>query len=306
MPEKFYSSYQSILILASGVLIAAVLVGSVSAGQTRIQPQEESGSSQSEIRKEKIPTIKLDAPQPPILSARAVYAIDFDSRVLLYAKDENDPVLPASTTKIATALVALDYYGLDQVLTVGKVGVNIHTMGLRPGEKITAENLLYGLLVYSANDAAAALASNYPAGQEAFVGAMNALADRLGLTKTHFTNPSGFDEYLHFSTAKDITGLTGHALTIPTFAKMVATDEFKARNADGTVVYKLTNTNQLLGKVRGVLGVKTGQTESSGESLVTLVQRDGYKVIISLMNSADRFDETQVLIDWIFASYEWK
>ena len=148
----------------------------------------------------------------PVLSAQGVLAIDMDSGVPLYEKNPDAPLLPASTTKIDTALVSLDTYKLDQVLVIPP-GVNVdgQKMGLYPGEKMTFENLLYGLLVYSANDAAEALAEDYPClpagrpcGYDAFIAAMNQKAKDLSMNNSHFQNPIGLDADEQRSTAKDL------------------------------------------------------------------------------------------------------
>lgn len=238
------------------------------------------------------------------LSANAVYAVDIETGSPLFAKNAREPLLPASTTKIATGLVSLAHYRLDDVLTVGKVDVVGQKMGLVEGEKISVHNLIYGLLVSSANDAAEVLARNYPGGRENFVVAMNQVSRSAGLKNSHFTNPVGFDEYLHFSTAEDLVKLASFAIQNPTFAQMVATPKLNVSSLDGKV-HELVNINQLLGRVPGVLGVKTGWSLNSGESLVALVERDGKRIMISVLGSSDRFGETEKLIEWIFENYSW-
>lgn len=257
---------------------------------------------------------KLSTPTPvlgekasfPILSAQAALAVDLNSGVPLYEKNPDAPMFPASTTKIITALVSLDYYPLDMVLTVGRIKVDGQKMGLVEGEKIKVEDLLYGLLVYSANDAAEVLAQNFPGGRDLFVAAMNLKAKQLHLEKTHFTNPTGLDEEGHVSTAKDLVRVSISAMKNPTFAKMVGTKQKEVTDISGKIKHKLTNINQLLGKVDGVLGVKTGWTENARENLVTYIEKDGKKVMIVLLGSQDRFGETQELIDWIFENYKWE
>lgn len=245
----------------------------------------------------------------PVLSAQGALAVDLDSGVTLYEKNSELKLLPASTTKIMTALVAMDYYRLDQVIAVGQVTVGFDTqrMGLIAGEQITFEDLLYGLLVYSASDAAVTLADNYPGGAEAFVAAMNQKAGSLHLVNTHFENPVGLDgNGDQVSTAKDMVRLSEVAMQNPEFAKIVATKSVTVKSVDGKNVYPLTNINILLGKVDGVVGVKTGWTVDARENLVTYVNRNGRKVLIALLGSQDRFGETKELIDWIFANYQWK
>ncbi len=250
--------------------------------------------------------LKPESPPVPEFSAKGIFVIDEGTSTVLYAKDDETSLLPASTTKIATALVALNTYDPNEIVTISNMPrVYGEQMGLRNGEQITVINLLYGLLVYSANDAAEALAAHYPGGRVAFMNSMNQLIQDKGLTKSHFTNPVGYDEYLHFSTAKDLARLAIYASTNATFSQIVATPNYQVTSIDGQIVHQLVNTNQLLGKVDGVIGIKTGTTPSSGESLITRINRNDHKVIIAMLGSNDRFGETRALIDWIFANYEW-
>lgn len=242
----------------------------------------------------------------PILSAQGVIAIDLDSGVPLYEKNADAPLLPASTTKIVSALVALDAYELDSVLTVGAgAKVTGQKMGLFAGEKMNAQDLLYGMLVYSANDAAMTLAENYPGGYDAFINAMNIKAKNLHMTNSHFENPVGLDGNDHRSTARDLVRVSEVAMQDPVFSKIVGTKEILLTDATGVHTYDLKNLNLLLGTTPGVTGIKTGWTESARENLVTSVVRDGHRVMIALLGSQDRFGETKELIDWIFLSYNW-
>lgn len=242
----------------------------------------------------------------PLISGESAIAIDLDSEVSLYEKNADSPLLPASTTKIVTALVAMDYYPDEAVVTVGNIKIDGQKMGLVPGEKISIKNLLYGLLVYSANDAAEALAQSYPGGRDLFVEAMNIKAKELSLNRTNFSNPSGLDGNTQVTTARDLARVAEVAMQNPRFAEIVGTKQIVVTSEDGKIVHKLTNINQLLGEVPGVIGVKTGWTENARENLVTDVERDGHRVIITLLGSQDRFGETKEIIDWIFANYEWK
>lgn len=251
-----------------------------------------------------VPVLQKGAKRPE-LSAKSVFAIDLDSGKTLFSKDPDEPLLPASTTKIATALVSLAHYNLDDVLTVPKMKVDGQTMDLVEGEKISVRNLLYGMLVFSANDAAEVLARSYPGGRDNFILSMNELTKLYDLNKTHFVNPAGLDEYLHFSTARDLAKLAFEAMRNPIFAQIVGTPKTSVASEDSQIVHKLVNINELLGKVDGVLGVKTGWTDNSKGSLITLVDRGGHKIILSVLGSPDRFGETEKLIDWLYANYSW-
>lgn len=243
----------------------------------------------------------------PVISAQGALAIDLDSGVYLYEKNADQPLLPASTTKIITALVSLDEYNLNQVLTVGKGAVVVgQKMGLYLGEQMTFENLLYGLLVYSANDAAETLAQNFPGGYDNFITAMNQKATDLSMTNSYFDNPVGLDTDGQHSTARDLIRASEVAMRNPEFAKVVGTKQITVTDITGKSIYSLKNINELLGVVPGVMGVKTGWTENARENLVTYMDRDGHKIMIALLGSQDRFGETKELIDWIFTNYEWQ
>lgn len=252
----------------------------------------------------KIPVLAADQ-SFPVFSAKSIVAIDMDTGITLYEKNPDESLLPASTTKIITALVALDYYPKAQVLSVDDFFVAGQKMGLVPGEKITVNDLLYGLLVYSANDAAEALARNYPGGRDMFISAMNLKAEEIGLTHTSFENPSGLDGVSQRTSSKDLVKASLYAVKNPFFAQIVSTKETTVKSVDGKVSHKLTNINELLGE-DGVLGVKTGWTQNARENLVTYVKRDGKSVMIALLGSQDRFGETKDLIDWIFTNYKWQ
>ena len=252
------------------------------------------------------PVLK-DGSSYPVLSAQGVIVADLGSGVTLYEKNPDAALLPASTTKIVTALVAMDAYSLDEVLVVPK-GVNVEgqKMGLYVGEEMRVEDLLYGLLVYSANDAAMTLATDYSGGYDAFILAMNEKAKELYMTNSHFENPVGLDGNTQSTTAKDLLRASEVAMRIPEFAKIVGTKSIALADATGKTKYNLSNVNELLGNVPGVLGIKTGWTENARENLVTFVERDGHKLIIVVLGSQDRFGETRELIDWTFGSYEWQ
>ncbi len=253
-----------------------------------------------------IPVLNSSDPSFPIISAEAALAVDLDSGMRLYEKNPDSSLLPASTTKIVTALVAMDYYPEGLVLTVGNVKVDGQRMGLVYGEEITVNNLLYGLLVFSGNDAAEVLAQNYPGGREGFITAMNLKAKELNLTDSYFTNPSGLDGNGLKTSARDLVRVSVVAMNNSRFAEIVGTKEKTVTSLDGKIVHHLANINQLLGKVAGVMGVKTGWTEDARENLVTYVARNNHRVMIALLGSQDRFGETKELIDWIFGNYDWK
>lgn len=253
------------------------------------------------------PTLKEGPVSFPVLSAQGAIAVDLASGVTLYEKNSSATLLPASTTKIVTALVAMDTFGLDQVLTVPK-GANVdgQKMGLYIGEQMKTIDLLYGLLVYSANDAAMTLALDYPGGYGAFIDAMNQKAKDLSMVNSHFENPVGLDGTSQTTTAKDLLRVSEVAMRNSIFSKIVGTKSVTVTDITGKSKYYLTNVNELLGTIPGVMGVKTGWTENARENLVTYLERDGHKIIIVVLGSQDRFGETKELINWILGNYNWQ
>ncbi|NCN58469.1 hypothetical protein COW99_06060 [Candidatus Roizmanbacteria bacterium CG22_combo_CG10-13_8_21_14_all_38_20] len=251
-----------------------------------------------------LPQKKSWLPDPEV-SARAAYIYEPDAGLVLYDKNANQKLAPASTTKLITALVALDYYQLDDVIEVRGLATDGKTMELFYGERMSVENLLYGALVHSANDAAFVLADNYPGGVDAFVIKMNEKGKELGLENSSFANPIGYDHPDQYVTARDLAILGLYVLNNPTLAHMVGTKAITVADASYTYFHDLATVNELLGEIPGVAGVKTGFTAEAGENLVTTVSRNGQKVMLVVLGSKDRFADTRVLIDWVFNGFEW-
>ncbi|MDP4030682.1 MAG: D-alanyl-D-alanine carboxypeptidase family protein [Candidatus Beckwithbacteria bacterium] len=250
--------------------------------------------------------VNSDGVRAPFLSARSAVVIDVDSKTIVYAKNPDFKLLPASTTKIMTALIVLDTYPLDKIITIDSVHQTGQVMKLKSGERISVENLLYGLLVESANDAATVLAQNYPGGEDAFIEAMNQKVKDLGLSHTQFTNASGLDAYGHYTTAHDLALIAASAMANPAFKKVVGTLGITVSDVDNTVTHDLETINQLLGIVPGLAGVKTGWTELAGECFVAYVERNGRKIITVVLGSNDRFGETASLINWVYSNHRWQ
>lgn len=250
--------------------------------------------------------VSLDVSLPQI-TAQSAIIYDPDSGTVLYQKNPNIQLDPASTTKIMTALVSLESYKLTDVLTVQTADRAIgNTMKLIPGDKLVFVDLLQGLLIASANDAAVAIAENYPGGYAAFVQAMNQKAKDLGLDKTNFTNVSGIEGVGHKTTVLNLAILTNEAMKNPIFARTVATPKAVVTDISTAHAYPLYSTNQLLGTVPGLVGVKTGWTENAGECLVTLTKRNNRQIITVVLNSKDRFGESRYLIEWAYKNFNWK
>jgi serine-type D-Ala-D-Ala carboxypeptidase (penicillin-binding protein 5/6) len=245
-----------------------------------------------------LPDIPVTAKPNPILTAQGVYIADLATFTPLYQRASLERLYPASTTKIITALVAMDLYKLNDVVTIGKVKDEGQVMGLVAGEHISIENLLYGMLVYSGNDAAYAIADHY--GYEGFISLMNKKASDLGMTNSRFLNPAGLDQQGHFSTPFDMA-LAGRAvLKNPELKHMVSTKEITVSDENYTIFHRLSNVNELLGQIQGVGGLKTGYTELAGENLISFYKRpDGREFLIVVMKSTDRFADTKEIISWL-------
>lgn len=257
------------------------------------------------IQKYNIPPIIKNVP-PPSFSGRAVFIKDLATGTTIYQKDANISLPIASTTKIMTALVASEYFKQNSVLTVGSsANTPGSRVGLASGEDLTFRSLLYAMLLNSGNDAAFTLAENYPGGVIGFVSAMNKKVLEMGLKNTHFDNPAGFDSPNHFSSAEDLSKITEEALKNSQLARIFATKETNIVSVDKKYSHQLFNLNKLLSQINGVLGVKTGTTEGAKENLVTLIEREGHRVLIVLLGSNDRFGETTRLIDWVYTNVTW-
>ena len=247
--------------------------------------------------------------QVPELTAESYIVYDVQTPSILTMKNERRRLFPASTTKMMTALVAMENYSLDTIVTITQEDDALgSSMNLHAGEQMTVANLLYGTLVKSGNDAAYALASAHPQGYNGFVLAMNARAQSLGMTSTEYGNVSGVEQgdQSNITTVRDTALLAAEGMKNPLFRQIVQTKRIVIADVSGKSKHDLTSTNELLGAVDGVIGIKTGWTDAAGECLVTYTSRNNHDVITVMLNSADRFGETRQLIDWAFTNFEWK
>lgn len=251
---------------------------------------------------------KISNEPPPVTSAEAIVLLDLESGVPLYEVNPDERLYPASITKLMTALVALDYYQPDQVLSVKRLAPveDEADMGLEVGDQVSFRGLLYGLLVPSGADAAYTIADNYPGGIENFIYAMNKKAVDLNMKNTHFSNPSGFDDPGLYTTAKDLSFLTAQALKNDLINKIIATYGITLGDAKGVKTYYLKNINKFLGYLYGADGVKTGFTDLAGECLISSVSRNGHRVVAVVLKSQDRFADSARLIEWVYRSYQWE
>ncbi|MBI4004657.1 D-alanyl-D-alanine carboxypeptidase [Candidatus Roizmanbacteria bacterium] len=239
----------------------------------------------------------------PDLTAEGIYIVDIPSFTPLYERNMQQQFLPASTTKVITALVTYDLFDPDNIVTVNRVITEGQTMGLTVGEKITVENLLYGILVHSGNDAAYALADHY--GYEKFIEAMNQKAKQLGMNNTHFKNPAGLDDYEQYTTPFDMTLAARELLKNKMLSKIVSTRDITVADSQFINFHRLSNVNKLLGEVHGIGGLKTGYTDNAGENLISLYKSNGYQYIITILKSRDRFADTKAVVKWLNGNVEY-
>ena len=234
------------------------------------------------------------------VSAQRAIVLDAATGRVLYERNADEQSLIASTTKIMTALIVCQQCNVLDRVKIPKeaVGVEGSSMYLREGEVLTVQELLYGLMLRSGNDAAAALAIWCGGTIEGFAQRMNDKARELGLEGTHFVNPHGLDAPDHYSTARDLAVLTAYAMTDPIFARTVGAKTVTV----GERV--LTNHNKLLWQLPGCEGVKTGYTRAAGRILVSSASRKGRRLVCVTINAPDDWNDHKALLERGFEGYE--
>ncbi len=249
-------------------------------------------------------TFKLmHADRPPQINAKAAVVMDATSGQLVYEKNAHERRAQASTTKMMTALVTLENASLTDVVEAGpNVKVEPSIIGLDPGDRLTVEQLLYGLLLPSGNDAAVALAEHVGGSIPRFAAMMNAKAEQLGLKDTHFVTPHGLDADGHYSSAYDLAVLARSAMQNPVFERIVGT---KVYRIEGPIRWYFKNNNQLLATYPGADGVKTGYTDNAGRCLVFSATRNGHRAISVVLDSADIYADSAALLDYFFSNFSW-
>ena len=236
-------------------------------------------------------------------SARAYLTQVGGTTVWSYQAEERLP--PASLTKIMTALIVLERANLNATVTISPTAAaeTGHRLRLRAGEKYRVRDLLAAMLIESANDAARALGEHIGGSEARFAGIMNARAAKLGLKNTRFTNAAGHHDPEHYTTAKDLVVITEAALERPLFRELVSTVRYDIRSVNGKRRFKLENSNKLLPKYDGMVGVKTGYTPEAGRCLVALAERDGVEVLIVLLRAKNRWQLAERMLDKAFEQY---
>lgn len=302
-------------ILVSLVILAIGLAALVSVIQTDMSEKQ----AQIDSTTQKLTNIPKSVDVPifigPVdesqslasLSATAVHIQDRETGTQLLARKNTEPRYPASTAKMMTALVARQIYSLDTPLTVREEAfADGSSIGFQIGEQITVRNLLAVLMIHSGNDAAFVLANNAPGGYQHFIDLMNIKAKQLGLKGSHFENASGLDDPNQQTTAADLALLGDALLEDPFLADLVKTKYLTITDVSGNISHRMVNRDELLGVLPGVMGIKTGTTESAGENLVTALQRNGRQTLYVILGSSERYSEMRRLISWVDKHYAWR
>ncbi len=240
-------------------------------------------------------------------SARAAYVVELQTGRQLFAVNEDERLPMASTTKVMTALLALERGNLEDMVETtdqayGAPGTSIY---LGRGEQLTLEQMLYGLLISSGNDAALAIAEHIGGSVGEFSALMNQRAVELGAINSHFVNPNGLPAKEHFTTAKDLTIIAAEAMKNPVFREIVSTRRASIPWEGRDYLRVLKNKNSLLSDYEGATGIKTGFTRAAGRCLVFGARRGQMELVGVVLNCSDWFHEAESILDDCFARYSW-
>ncbi|MBP9818269.1 D-alanyl-D-alanine carboxypeptidase [Candidatus Shapirobacteria bacterium] len=297
MPKSKPHRNTFLVLTLAGIVLLSLL--NLTVWGLRLSPGARAESSTllfSDFHHPDTPVVKL-APKPSLLTNSYVL-IDTATNQVLLSQNQNERIYPASTTKLATALTALNIYPLDEVITIGSTYSDGKVMELVTGEKITVKSLVTALLIYSANDAAYNLANHHQNGVSGFVAEMNNLVKKYQLAGTHFTNFDGIDNPAHYSTAIDLAQIGRLAIRNSVIRETVKNKKITVADITGKSIHQLESTNELLDVVPEIRGLKTGWTPDAGGSFVALIDLNGHELISVVTRSDDRFGDTIKLINW--------
>jgi D-alanyl-D-alanine carboxypeptidase len=294
----------STFLLALSILAATLPGASAQASATALPASCTSPLALSSTASA-VPRLRFGATPAPPITAGAAVVVDGESGRVLFDLHAHEQRSPASTTKIMTGILAVERGELDRLVvseTDGSRMLGSSVMGLRAGVPISVRDLLYGLMLPSGNDAALELARAVDGSVPAFVDRMNAKAAELGLRDTQFQNPHGLDGRAHYSSAYDLAMLGRYAMANPEFAAIAASPAWHLAPPSD---YDLYNGNSLLARYPGADGIKIGWTNRAGWTLVASAVRDGRRLYVTVLKSADRDGDASALLDWAYASHEW-
>lgn len=295
-----------VLFLLGGILGFFVWLGLILGGLENIAVQiKEDRDIFANYQHPKIPVAKNGAKTVSILDAEAFILLDVETNTVLARKKEKERIYPASTTKLVTALTALNIYPLDEIVEVDTKYENGKVMGLKKGEKISIRDLVKALLVHSANDAAFILAKQHQNGIDGFIKEMNGILEKNGLEDSNFVNYDGIHGDNHYSTVYDLAQVARLAIKNETVLETVKIKELTVISKNGTE-YLLSSTNELLGVEPEIEGLKTGWTPEAGGCFVGLFNIEGHKLISVVAQSEDRFADSLKLLEWAKENVEWR
>ncbi len=252
-----------------------------------------------------LPLPKIKSTLPPILSSPNYILLDSATNTILLSKNPHQIIFPASITKLATAVTALNVYPLEELVTIKQIYQVGKTINLLPGQKFTVQSLVSALLVYSANDAAYSLAVHHPEGLDNFIDQMNLLSKKYNLTNTNFTNVDGVHHSNHYSTVYDLAQLGRISIKNSFVTQVVKNKNITVTDIDNTIQHQLQSTNELLNIVPEVEGLKSGWTPEAGGCFIGLFTINGHQIISVVAQSQDRFADTQKLISWSKQNIYW-
>lgn len=240
---------------------------------------------------------------PESISAVSAILIEADSGTVLYEKNADEQRAMASTTKIMTAILTIEAGDLDREFVADSYAIRVEgtSMGLQEGDRVSRRDLLYGILLPSGNDAANAAAVDVGGSIGGFVEMMNAKAEELGLESTHFVTPSGLDADGHYTTARDLAALTAYAMKNDIFRSIVCCSSAEVEYGNPPYMRTLYNSNKMLTRYEGAIGVKTGFTDNARRCLVSAAERDGVTLIAVTLNAGDDWNDHTKMLDHGFA-----
>lgn len=250
----------------------------------------------------------VQAIEPPVVTARAAILLDQATGRILFSKNAHEQLPMASTTKIMTAIIVLESAKIDDVVTVSEYAAHVEgsAVDLEAGEEKTMEELVYGLILRSGNDAATAIAEHMSGSVEKFAERMTNRARELGATQTRFMNPHGLHHEEHYTTAYDLALISAHAMSIPKFHEISTTREKKISWTGREYDRLLRNQNKLLTLYPGADGIKTGWTTPSGRCFVGSATRDDWQLVSVVLNAPQMWEDTTRLLDFGYEYYRWQ
>ena len=302
-----FASLKGMILIMKKHIISLLVIVLILFSEVVYAAEEEKETVDVEEIVEEIEQASSTSVDTPNINSRAAIVIERNSQIPIYEKNSNERRKMASTTKIMTSIIVVEKGNLEEIVTISKKagGTGGSRLGLKAGDKVKVKDLLYGLMLCSGNDAAVALAEHIGGSAESFAELMNKKAEELGLKNTHFVTPHGLDEEEHYTTAYELAILTNYALNIPEIAKIVRTERYMVWIND--YAKEIRNTNELLGYLDGVYGVKTGFTNGANRCLVTAVKRGDLDIICVVLGADTKKYRTKdsiQLIEYAFKNYE--